>query len=129
MILACVPFRRVLIIILGGGVPPGPENPLPYFRPKYLTYYTHFRPDSINIYPISDLTPKCNTIFQTYFRDLFLLHQFPPCFFPFAVHCPLRHISIKIIPYPRPKRQNLYPISDLKCLKTIPFGVAHTYMA
>ena len=27
------------------------------------------------------------------------------------------------------KWQNLYPISDFKCLKTVPFGAAHTYMA
>ena len=32
-------------------------------------------------------------------------------------------------PHFRPKWQNLYPISDKKCLKMIPFGVAHTYMA
>ena len=32
-------------------------------------------------------------------------------------------------PYFRPKWQNLYPISDQKCLKTVPFGAAHNHKA
>ena len=32
-------------------------------------------------------------------------------------------------PYFRPKWQNLYPISDQKRLKTVPFGAAHTRKA
>ena len=59
---ACVPAHscpgggaeRVLIIFLGGGVPPGPENPYPISDQNI-----HFR------YPISDLTLKMYTLFQT----------------------------------------------------------------
>ena len=40
------------IIFLGGGVPPGPENPNPISNQNKRFY--DFRPDSQNVYPISD---------------------------------------------------------------------------
>ena len=50
----------------------------------------------------------------------------------FVGFCSLRCNQTKqteYAPYFRPKWQNLYPTSDKKCLKMIPFGAAHTYMA
>ena len=44
----------VLIIFLGGGVPPGPENPYPISDQKIQFSIPYFRPDSQNVYPISD---------------------------------------------------------------------------
>ena len=44
-------WGRVLIIFWGGGVPPGPEKPLPYFRPKYTIFHTLFQTcDSQDVY-------------------------------------------------------------------------------
>ena len=44
----------VLIIFLGGGVPPGPENPYPISDQNIWFSVPYFRPDSQNVYPISD---------------------------------------------------------------------------
>ena len=44
----------VLIIFLGGGVPPGPENPYPISDQNIRFSIPYFRPDSQNVYPISD---------------------------------------------------------------------------
>ena len=44
----------VLIIILGGGVPPGPENPYPISDQSIRFSIPYFRPESQNVYPISD---------------------------------------------------------------------------
>ena len=38
-------------------------------------------------------------------------------------------IPSKTIPEFRPRSQSLYPFSDQKAQKTIPFGAAHTYKA
>ena len=50
-----------------------------------------------------------------------------------ATHVTLKMVSqskqTEYIPYFRPKWQNLYPISDKKCLKMTPFRAAHTHMA
>ena len=50
------------IIFLGGGVPPGPENPYPISDQNIRFSIPYFRPDSQNVYPISD---KMCTLFQT----------------------------------------------------------------
>ena len=46
----------------------------------------------------------------------FLLQRFPSVsvfiFLQFAMHCPRRQITVEILAYPRPKRQNRYTISD-----------------
>ena len=34
-----------------------------------------------------------------------------------------------MIPYSRPKRSDLYTLTRINCLKTIPFTAAHTYIA
>ena len=52
----------VLIIFLGGGLPPGPENPYPISDQNIRFSTPYFRPDSQNAYPISD---KMDTLFQT----------------------------------------------------------------
>ena len=44
----------VLIIFLGGVVPPGPENPYPISDQNIRFSIPYFRPDSQNVYPISD---------------------------------------------------------------------------
>ena len=43
-----------LMIFLGGGVPPGPENPYPISDQNIRFSIPYFRPDSQNVYPISD---------------------------------------------------------------------------
>ena len=45
---------RVLIIFLGGGVPPGPEIPYRISDQNIRFSVPYFRPDSQNVYPISD---------------------------------------------------------------------------
>ena len=44
----------VLIIFLGGAVPSGPENPYPISDQNIRFSIPYFRPDSQNVYPISD---------------------------------------------------------------------------
>ena len=55
----------------------------------------------------------------------------------FAMQCPRQHATDKMAPqtkqteytpYSRPKWQNLYLISDYKCLKMIPIGAAHIHI-
>ena len=43
-----------LIIFLGGGVPPGPENPYPISDQNIRFSIPYFRPDLQHVYPISD---------------------------------------------------------------------------
>ena len=45
---------RVLIICLGGGVPPGPGNPSPISDQNIRLSIPYFRPDFQNVYLISD---------------------------------------------------------------------------
>ena len=45
---------EALKVILGGGVPPGPENPYPISDKKLRFFIPYFRHDSPNVYPISD---------------------------------------------------------------------------
>ena len=42
-----------MIIFLGGGVPPGPENPYPISDQHIRFSISYFRPDSQNVYPIA----------------------------------------------------------------------------
>ena len=105
MILACVPFWGKLIIILGGGVPPGPENPYPISDQNIWFTIHYFRPN--NFHPV--FSSICHAL--SALTHFYMLSQAK---------------NTKLIPYFRPKRQTLYPISE--CLKTIPFGVAHTYI-
>ena len=46
--------RRVLIIFLGGGVPPSPKNPYPISDQNIRFSIPYFRPYSQNVCPISD---------------------------------------------------------------------------
>ena len=59
------------LLFLGGGVPPGPENPYPISDQNIRFSTPYFRPDSQNAYPTTD---KMYTLFQTkcipYFRRL-----------------------------------------------------------
>ena len=49
------PVRKHLSkIFLGGAVPPGPENPYPISDQNIRFSIPYFRPDSQNVYPISD---------------------------------------------------------------------------
>ena len=55
------PFRPggggggLLLIFLGWGVPPGPENPYPISDQNIRFSIPYFRPVSQNVYPVSDL--------------------------------------------------------------------------
>ena len=44
----------VLLIFLGGGVLPGPENPYPISDQNIRFSIPYFRPDSHNVYPTSN---------------------------------------------------------------------------
>ena len=46
--------RRLVLIFLGGGVPPGPENPYTISDQNIRLSIPYFRPDSQNVYLISD---------------------------------------------------------------------------
>ena len=61
-----------------------------------------------------NITGSVRTVLAVFF---FFCNVFRPFFFQFAMHCPRRQISVEIIPYPRPKRQNRYPIFRLKMLE------------
>ena len=102
-------------------------------------------------YPISDLTLKMYTLFQTLWCVVIsaTLNGFTAygtswrpkrCsrffFFAINIHGDTRYSKnlsqtkeTEYTPYFRPKWQNLYPISDQKGLKMGPFGATHTYRA
>ena len=121
---------NVLIIFLGGGVPPGPENPYPISDQNIRFSTPYFRPDSQNAYPISD---KMYTLFQTTLNGIYGVKDFVTpqtmfAFFFFAINvhgniCYSKNQSqtkqTEYTPYFRPKWQ--------KCLKMVPFRVAHTW--
>ena len=81
---------RVLNIFLGGGVPPSPENPYPISDQNILFSIPYFRPNSQNVYPISDPV-RCGNFSnsqwiygvrdlatpQTMFAVFFLRDQYP----------------------------------------------------
>ena len=48
------PRRGVFSIFLGEGVSPGPENPYPISDQKIRFSIPYFRPDSQNVYHVSD---------------------------------------------------------------------------
>ena len=113
----------VLIIFLGGGVPPGPENPYPISDRNIRFSIPYFRPDSQNVYPISDPV-RCGNFSNSQWiygvRD-FVTPQ--TMFVSFSSRCNARGntLLLKMVlqtkktaytPYFRPRWQNLYPISD-----------------
>ena len=105
-----------LIIILGGGVPPGPENPYPISDQNIWFTIPYFRPDQECI-----LHSKMYTLFQTYFQRFFSFATISTlCFLPFAMHCPRRHISIKIYPIPGQKHK-IDTLFQTKKAKSIPY--------
>ena len=115
----------VLIIFLGGGVPPSPENPYPISDQNIRFSIPYFRPDSQNVYPISDPV-MCGNFSNSQWiygvRD-FMTPQtmFAVCFSSWSMST-ATHITLKMVsqtkrteytPYFRPKWQHLYPISDI----------------
>ena len=44
----------LLMMFLGGGVLPGPENPCPISDQNIRFSILYFRPESQNLYPVSD---------------------------------------------------------------------------
>ena len=117
--------RTVLIIFLGGGVPPSPENPYPISDQNIRFSIPYFRPDSQNVYPISDPV-MCGNFSNSQWiygvRD-FMTPQtmFAVCFSSWSMST-ATHVTLKMVsqtkrteytPYFRPKWQILYPISDM----------------
>ena len=114
------PRAGLLIIILGAGVPLGPESPLPYFRPKYLIYHTLLQTWLYKYIPYFRQS-KMYTLFQTYFRDLFLLQQFPPCVF-FHLPCIVRCDTFLLKSYPIPiQKHKIDTLFQTKKAKSIPY--------
>ena len=113
----------VLIIFLGGSVLPGPENPYPISDQNIRFSLPYFRPDSQNVYPIPD--PVCVAISATLNRIYGVRNFVTPndvrVFFSSRYNVLGNTLLLKMVsqtkqaeytPYFRPKRQNLYPISD-----------------
>ena len=50
----------LLMMFLGGGVLPGPENPYPISDKNIRFSIPYFRPDSQNVYPVSDPVICCD---------------------------------------------------------------------
>ena len=113
----------VLIIFLGGGVPPCPENPYPISDQKIRFSIPYFRPDS-QMYTLFQ-TLWCVTISATLNRFTAYGTSWRPkrcsCFFEFAinVHGNIRYSKNGIPDQTdgiytlfQTKWQNLYPISD-----------------
>ena len=98
------------MIFLGGGVPPGPENPYPI---SDLT-------QSQNVYPISDPVRFGNFSNSQWIygvRD-FVTPQTMFVFFFSRSMSTATHVTLKW--YPRPNRRNIHPISD-QMSKCIPY--------
>ena len=98
------------MIFLGGGVPPGPENPYPI---SDLT-------QSQNVYPISDPVRYSNFSNSQWIygvRD-FVTPQTMFVFFFRKSMSTATHVTLKW--YPRPNRRNIHPISD-QMSKCIPY--------
>ena len=127
--------------IFGWGCAARSWKPLPYFRPKYTIFDTllqtwlsqcipYFKPcDVWQIWQLSidlqrmglrDAPNDVHVLFSSWSMST-------------ATHVTLKMVSqakqMEYTPYFRQKWQNLYPISDRKCSKMIPFGPVHTYMA
>ena len=120
-------------------MPPSPENPYPISDQNIRFSIPYFRPDSQDVYPISDPV-RCGNFSNSQWiygvRDVVTKRCLR--FFSSRSMSTATHVTVKMVsqtkqtdytPYFRPKWQNLYPISDQKCLKMVPFGAAHTYMA
>ena len=134
-------FKTVAKYIWGWGCAARSWKPLPYFRPKYTIFHTlfqtrlskcirYFRP--CNMLQFRQLSIGF-TVYGTSWRPNDVC-----VFFFFAIQCPRQHVTAKngipdqtggIYTLFQTKRQNLYPISDQKCLKTVPFGAAHNNKA
>ena len=133
----------VLIKFLDGGVLPGTENPYPISDQNILFSIPYFRPDSkcIPYFRPCDVW-QCRQLSidlrRTGLRDapndvrVFFFHDTMST----ATHVTLKMVSqtkqTEYTPYfrhPISDWKNLYPISDQRCSKMIPFGAAHTYMA
>ena len=98
MILACVPFWGTLILTLGGGVPPGPENPYPIWDQNIWFTIPYFRP----------ILHKCIPYFRPIFETFFFCNSFHLFFLPFVMHCLRWHISIYAIPGQKHKIDTLF---------------------
>ena len=123
----CVDFKdnyHVLIIFLGGGVPPGPENPYLISDQNIRFSIPYFRSDSQNVYPISDPV-MCGTFSNSHWiygvRDFVTPQTMFVFIFSSRSMSAATDVTLKMIsqtkqtedtPYFRPKWPNLYPISD-----------------
>ena len=111
----------VLIIFLGGSVPPSPENPYPISDQNIRFSIPYFRPDSQNVYPISDPVRRGNLSNSQWIygvRD-FVTPQTMFTFFFFAinVHGNTRY-SKNGIP---DQTDGIYTLFQTKMAKSIPY--------
>ena len=111
----------VLRIFLGGGVPPSPENPYPISDQNIRFSVPYFRPDSQNVYPISDPVMCGNFSSSQWIYDVraFVAPEtmFAFFFFVINVHSNTRH-SKNYIP---DQTDGIYTLFQTKMAKSIPY--------
>ena len=97
---------RVLIIFFGVSVRPGPENPYLVSDQNLRFSLPYCRPDSQNVYPISDPVRCCN--FGNSKQDL----QWQTPYGTSWRVCAVFFYTLRLKCYTRPNRRNVHPILD-----------------